>query len=208
MRGVKVSDLLGGGDNIIMGTTNLHQLLRSLCLNTQWNYAIFWKLKHRARMILTWEDAYYNNPDNYDSSENKHCQKTLEQIGSGKFSHSVLGLAVAKMSYHAYSLGEGIVGQVAITGKHRWICADNQVAGSGLSFEFADGWQSQFSAGIRTIAVVAVVPLGVVQLGSLNKVVEDMGFVTHIRNLFLSTQNYSIGQCPSQVQGSSKSCSS
>ncbi|KAG5043580.1 hypothetical protein GLYMA_03G161800v4 [Glycine max] len=186
--------------------TNLHQVLRSLCLNTHWNYAIFWKLKHRARMILTWEDAYYSNPDDYDSSENKHCQKTLEQIGCGKFSHSALELAVAKMSYHAYSLGEGIIGQVAVTGKHRWICADNQVAGSGLSFEFADGWQSQFSAGIRTIAVVAVVPLGVVQLGSLNKVIEDMEFVTHIRNLFLSTQNYSILR-PSQIQGSLKSSS-
>lgn len=60
-----------------------------------------------ACRILTWEDAYYNNPDDFDSSENKHCQKTLEQIGCGKFSHSALGLAVAKMSYHAYSLGEG-----------------------------------------------------------------------------------------------------
>jgi hypothetical protein len=28
-----------------------------------------------------------------------------------------------------------IVGQVAVTGKHRWICADNQVTSSGLSFE-------------------------------------------------------------------------
>ncbi|XP_014495950.1 transcription factor EMB1444 isoform X1 [Vigna radiata var. radiata] len=181
---------------------NLHQVLRSLCFNTHWNYAIFWKLKHRARMILTWEDAYYNNPDDYDSSENKHCQNILEQISYGKFSHNALGLAVAKMSYHAYSLGEGIVGQVAVTGKHRWICADNQVAGSGLSFEFADGWQSQFSAGIRTIAVVAVAPLGVVQLGSLNKVIEDTGFVAHIRNLF---QNCSMAQCPSQIQGSLKS---
>lgn len=36
-----------------MGTSNLHQLLRSLCYNTQWNYAIFWKLKHRARMYVT-----------------------------------------------------------------------------------------------------------------------------------------------------------
>ncbi|KAK7284103.1 hypothetical protein RJT34_18842 [Clitoria ternatea] len=191
-----------------MGAANLHQLLRSLCFNTQWNYAIFWKLKHRARMILTWEDAYYNNPEDYDSSETKYCQKTLDQIGTGKFSHSALGLAVAKMSYHAYSLGEGIVGQVAVTGKHRWICADNQVAGSSLSFEFADGWQSQFSAGIRTIVVVAVVPLGVVQLGSLHKVTEDMGVVTRIRNLFLSTQNYTIGQCASQIQSSLKSSSS
>ncbi|KAK7336852.1 hypothetical protein VNO77_17402 [Canavalia gladiata] len=188
-----------------MGTTNLHQVLRTLCFNTHWNYAIFWKLKHRARMILTWEDAYYYNPDEYDSSENKYCHKTLEQSGCGKFSHSALGLAVAKMSYHAYSLGEGIVGQVAVTGKHRWICADNPVSDSGLSFEFADGWQSQFSAGIKTIVVVAVIPLGVVQLGSLNKVTEDMGVVAHIRNLFLSTQAYSICHVPSQIQSSLKS---
>lgn len=33
--------------------TNLHQVLRSLCLNTHWNYAIFWKLKHRARMYAS-----------------------------------------------------------------------------------------------------------------------------------------------------------
>jgi len=33
--------------------TNLHQVLGSLCLNTHWNYAIFWKLKHRARMYDT-----------------------------------------------------------------------------------------------------------------------------------------------------------
>ncbi|XP_068493174.1 transcription factor EMB1444-like isoform X6 [Phaseolus vulgaris] len=92
--------------------SNLHRLLRSFCLGTDWKYAIFWKLKHRARII---------------------------------------------------------VGQVAVTGKHRWICVDNQVTSSVPSFEFADGWQSQFSAGIRTIVVIAVVPLGVVQLGSLNK---------------------------------------
>ena len=35
-----------------MGSTNLQQLLRSLCLNTDWKYAIFWKLKHRARMYV------------------------------------------------------------------------------------------------------------------------------------------------------------
>lgn len=188
---------------------NLHQLLRSLCFNTPWNYAIFWKLKHSAPMILTLEDAYYDNSDYFDASENKHCQKTLEQIEGGKFSHDALGLAVAKMSYNAYRLGQGIVGQVAVTGKHQWICADNnQVTSSGLSFEFVDGWQSQFSAGIRTIVVVSVVPLGVVQLGSLIKVNEDMGVVNHIRNLFLSTQDYSIDHIPSQMQSSLKSSSS
>uniref|UniRef100_A0A2P2KKD5 Transcription factor MYC/MYB N-terminal domain-containing protein n=1 Tax=Rhizophora mucronata TaxID=61149 RepID=A0A2P2KKD5_RHIMU len=36
--------------------------------------------------------------------------------------------------------------------------------------QFSDGWQSLFSAGIKTIVVVAVAPYGVIQLGSLNKV--------------------------------------
>ncbi|KAK7410729.1 hypothetical protein VNO78_01751 [Psophocarpus tetragonolobus] len=188
--------------------SNLQRLLRSFCLGTDWKYAIFWKLKHRARMILTWEDAYYENSSSCDSSENKSCQNTLEQIGSADFSHDPLGLAVAKMSYHVYSLGEGIVGQVAVTGKHRWICLDNQVTSSGPSFEFADGWQSQFFAGIRTIVVVAIVPLGVVQLGSLNRVAEDIGVVTCIRSLFFSTEDYTIGHVPNQVQNSVKNSSS
>ncbi|KAK2386491.1 transcription factor EMB1444 [Trifolium repens] len=52
-----------------MMSANLHQLLRSLCLETDWKYAIFWKLQqHCAKMILTWEDVYYDNPDNCDSS--------------------------------------------------------------------------------------------------------------------------------------------
>ncbi|XP_027362911.1 transcription factor EMB1444-like [Abrus precatorius] len=184
--------------------TNLHELLRSFCLGTGWKYAIFWKLNHRPRMTLTWEDAYYDSSDFYDSSENKYGQKTLEKIGGANFLHDPLGLAVAKMSYHVYLLGEGIVGHVAISGKHKWICVDNQVTSFGPLFEFADGWQSQVSAGIRTIAVVAVVPLGVVQLGSLNKVIEDMGLVTHIKSLF-STQDYTTGYVPNQVQCSVKS---
>lgn len=166
--------------------TNLHQLLRSLCLDTDWKYAIFWKLQHCARMILTWEDAYYDNPNNCDSSQSMCSQNTLEQICVGDFSHDPLGLSVAKMSYHVYSLGEGIVGQVAVTGKHQWICADNQVTSSSPSF--------------KTIVVVAVLPLGVVQLGSLNKVGEDVGFVTHIRSLFLSTHDHTLGYLPSQIQ--------
>ncbi|WJX46453.1 hypothetical protein P8452_33255 [Trifolium repens] len=79
-----------------MMSANLHQLLRSLCLETDWK-------------ILTWEDVYYDNPDNCDSSL-KSC----------------------------IFVGEGIVGQVAVTGKHQWICADYQITSSGPSFKFAD----------------------------------------------------------------------
>jgi hypothetical protein len=37
--------------------TDLHDTLRSLCFNTDWNYAVFWKLKHRARMYVTSNSA-------------------------------------------------------------------------------------------------------------------------------------------------------
>ena len=56
--------------------------------------------------MLTWEDAYYDNHDQHDPSENNCFRDTLENLHSG-YSHDPLGLAVAKMSYHVYSLGEG-----------------------------------------------------------------------------------------------------
>ncbi|GMI98713.1 conserved peptide upstream open reading frame 7, LONESOME HIGHWAY LIKE 2 [Hibiscus trionum] len=164
-------------------TSGLYQILRSLCLNNEWKYAVFWKLKHRARMVLTLEDAYYGN----------HGQ------------HDPLGLAVAKMSYQVYSLGEGIVGQVAVSGKHQWIFADKHVNSSCSSFEFSDDWQSQFEAGIRTIVVVAVVPHGVVQLGSLNKVFEDVKIVSRIRDAFFSLQVSSLGHIANSIECSMKS---
>ncbi|KAK9280728.1 hypothetical protein L1049_003616 [Liquidambar formosana] len=179
--------------------THLHEILRSLCLNTEWKYAVFWKLKHRARMVLTWEDAYYDNHEQHDPLENK-CSSGTPVNFDGHYSHDPLGLAVAKMSYHVYSLGEGIVGQVAVTGKHQWIFADKHITNSCSSFEHCDGWQTQFLAGIRTIVVVAIVPHGVVQLGSLNKVSEDLKLLNHIRDVFLALQDSFMGHIYSPIQ--------
>ncbi|KAJ6773751.1 TRANSCRIPTION FACTOR BHLH155-LIKE ISOFORM X1-RELATED [Salix purpurea] len=184
--------------------TDLHNTLRSLCFNTDWNYAVFWKLKHRARMVLTWEDGYYDNCEQHDALENKFFRQTQENLHGGHYPRDPLGLAVAKMSYHVYSLGEGIVGQVAVSGKHQWIFADKHVTNSFSSYEFSDGWQSQFSAGIRTIVVVAVVPYGVVQLGSLNEVIEDENLVTHIKDVFFSS--VPLVTSPSQHSTKNTSC--
>ncbi|XP_022758380.1 transcription factor bHLH155-like isoform X2 [Durio zibethinus] len=166
-------------------SSELHQILRSLCLNTEWKYAVFWKLKHRARMVLTWEDAYYDNHDQHDPSENNFFGDTLENLHNGYYSHDPLGLAVAKMSYHVYSLGEGIVGQVAVSGKHQWIFADKHVNSSSPLFEFCDGWQSQFAAGIR--------------------VFEDVKLVSHIRDVFFTLQDSSLGHIASPIEYSMKS---
>ncbi|XP_058082208.1 transcription factor EMB1444 isoform X3 [Magnolia sinica] len=162
----------------------LQQILRSLCFKTQWKYAVFWKLKHRARMMLTWEDAYYDNHEEPNPSNSTVASILSSETHDSHRMGDPLGLAVAKMSYLVYSLGEGIIGQVAFTGKHRWIFADEPASNYWSSSEYADGLQAQFSAGIKTIAVVAVVPYGVVQLGSLNSVVEDLKLVSHIKHVF------------------------
>lgn len=175
--------------------THLQQLLRSLCWDSEWNYAVFWKLKHRARMVLTWEDAYCNNHFKNDS-EGKDSVEVPDVSHDGHLAHDPLGLAVAKMSYHVYSFGEGIVGRVAATGKHQWIFADDHAMHSGSLLELCDGWQAQFLAGIKTIAVVAAAPHGVVQLGSLNKVNEDPKLLSYIRALFPTLQGPSYFQDP------------
>uniref|UniRef100_A0A6N2KXG1 BHLH domain-containing protein n=1 Tax=Salix viminalis TaxID=40686 RepID=A0A6N2KXG1_SALVM len=184
---------------------DLHNTLRSLCFNTDWNYAVFWKLKHRARMVLTWEDGYYENCELHDAFESKCFSQTQENLHGGHYTRDLLGLAVAKMSYHVYSLGEGIVGQVAVSGKHQWIFADKYAASSFSSNEFSNGWQSQFSAGIKTIVAVAVMPYGVVQLGSLNKVIEDVNLVTCIQDVFFALQASSVRHVNGPLQHSMNS---
>ncbi|XP_073015994.1 LOW QUALITY PROTEIN: transcription factor EMB1444-like [Primulina eburnea] len=166
--------------------SQLQQMLRSLCFNTGWKYAIFWKLKHQEQMILTWEDAYY---DGNLYPDKKYFIEAAHSLNYGLYSHDLLGLAVAKMSYQVYSLGEGIVGQVAVSGKHSWIYSDKHVAEFSSTSETFDGWQNQFSAGIKTIAVVAVIPHGVVQLGCLHKISEDLKLIKHIRNVFSDLQD-------------------
>ncbi|KAF5207022.1 Transcription factor like, partial [Thalictrum thalictroides] len=133
-----------------MALTHLQQTLRSLCFKSEWKYAVFWKLKHRARMMLTWEDAYYANNKPIDSPDQMSTNEdALDDLHDRHYLHDPLGLAVAKMSYLVYSLGEGIIGQVAVTGKHQWMYADKLKSHCWSSSEYCDGWQSQFSAGIK-----------------------------------------------------------
>lgn len=179
-----------------MGVSALHQALKTLCLNTDWNYAVFWKLNPQAQMMLTCEDAYY---DKNDPPGSKRLDKMTEDLPEEGFAQDLLGLAVAKMSYHQYSLGEGIVGQVAVTDKHMWRYGDQLANDSGLSFEDYDGWKAQFAAGIKTIAIVSVVPHGVVQIGSLINIPEDLKMVNYIQEIFLELHTSLLGCTPSNT---------
>ncbi|XP_076925163.1 transcription factor LHW-like [Bidens hawaiensis] len=91
-------------------------------------------------------------------------------------------LAMAYMSTINYALGEGVVGDVAYTGDCRWIFASNP--------ENADEWLLQFAAGVKTILLVPVIPFGVLQLGSLEDLPEDLQMANYIKDEFFAHQDF------------------
>ncbi|XXG76119.1 hypothetical protein AAC387_Pa08g0541 [Persea americana] len=148
----------------------LKEALRGLCLSYGWSYAVCWRVKSRDSILLMWEDAYYE-----------------EQIG----------MLVEKMLHQVHLVGEGIIGKVAFTGKHRWIFSDAYYGESSPIGPFENQvvlqdtaeWHRQFLAGIKTIAIVAVSPQIVVQFGSNQKILERLEFVDHAKSLFQQMQS-------------------
>lgn len=183
-----------------MGTTALRQLLKSFCYNLPWNYAVLWKLRLEGQMILSWEDGYCDHPkprgplgimseDIYCNGANElfsTCSETSE--GDGGFEGYSIGLLVANMSHLQYALGEGVVGEVANTGNHFWVSYDDVSSGklnSKLVSKCPDEWLLQLASGIKTILLVPVLPHGVVQLGSLDVVAEDLAVLACIKDRFI-----------------------
>ncbi|XP_022145252.1 transcription factor bHLH155 isoform X2 [Momordica charantia] len=134
-----------------MGETEVGSVLSRICRSNRWSYAVFWSFDQRNSMLLTLEDIWYE-----------------EQVG----------LIAANMLHQVHILGEGVIGTAAFTGKHRWIFSDASI-GEWNSSIFQDNleFQQQFSCGIKTVAVIPVHPHGVMQLGSIHKILESLEFL-------------------------------
>ncbi|XP_015087877.1 transcription factor bHLH155-like isoform X2 [Solanum pennellii] len=181
-----------------MSAASLRHFLESLCFKSPWNYAVFWKLQHQCPIILTWEDGYLDVPGAREPyrSQNGNCySKNLNDLSPncGSRSHNgylgahSIGLAVAEMSSTYHIAGKGVVGEVASLGIPRWISSDS-VAPAELGFgsvaECPDKWMLQFVAGIKTILLVPCIPYGVLQLGSVETVAENVEMVTILAEEF------------------------
>ncbi|CAO1940089.1 unnamed protein product [Urochloa humidicola] len=169
---------------------SITQLLQGLCSDGLWRYAIFWSLKSEmSGWILTWGDGYVDKviEDRHvgDLSAGPTVIKT--QIVSSScynkcYPFCPIEAALLRMTSHLYPLGEGIIGKVALTGQRCWISANKLCSRS--MHKYQEDWQLQFAAGIKTVLLVPVVPHGVLQLGSLDKVFESEALVALIRDLF------------------------
>uniref|UniRef100_A0A2P2JLL4 Transcription factor LHW-like isoform X1 n=1 Tax=Rhizophora mucronata TaxID=61149 RepID=A0A2P2JLL4_RHIMU len=81
-------------------------------------------------------------------------------------------------------VGEGLVGRAAFTGNPEWILAGKYNADVHPP-EVSNEVHQQFLAGMQTVAIIPVFPHGVVQLGSLLAIMENMGFVNNVKSLIL-----------------------
>ncbi|XP_074577408.1 transcription factor EMB1444 isoform X2 [Curcuma longa] len=174
-------------------SSELRQLLRRLCQNTRWDYAVFWKLE-QDKMILTWEDGYFNEEKEKQRLDEKHSFEssyinhrvisfaTSMNAEDQRFASNPVKLALADMKRHKYSLGQGFVGEAARSQQHCWLFFS--ASKSKIQPDIFKDWQLQLAAKMKTVLLVPVDHYGVVQLGSLETVVEDSEFVLHIRSSF------------------------
>ncbi|XXG55400.1 hypothetical protein AAC387_Pa03g3080 [Persea americana] len=150
---------------------------------------------NRRNWILVWEDGFCN----FASSAVGH---TDMDTSAGAGSSSVYGNCefqylrglqpelFFKMSHEIYNYGEGLIGKVAADRSHKWVFKEPQEhdmnflsAWHNQSDAYPRTWEAQFQSGIKTIALIAVRE-GVVQLGAVNKVIEDLSYVALLRKQF------------------------
>ncbi|XP_057429372.1 protein RICE SALT SENSITIVE 3-like isoform X2 [Lotus japonicus] len=188
----------------------LQQTLRTICTSpnfstsSKWVYAVFWRILPRnfppprwefggtaldrskgnkRNWILVWEDGFCD----FDECEQRRSGYLNSRFGADVF---------FKMSHEVYSYGEGLLGKVAADTSHKWVyndqhseCEPSYIASWNASVEpQPKAWEFQFNSGIQSIVLIAVRE-GVVQLGSFNKIAEDLNLVISIQRKFSYLQS-------------------
>ncbi|XP_051150846.1 uncharacterized protein LOC127265180 isoform X2 [Andrographis paniculata] len=168
----------------------LQHTLRSLCAcsesstSAKWVYAVFWRILPRnypppkwdhggglldrakgnkRNWILVWEDGFC------DFFE---CERTASGYAKGR-----------------------LVGKVASDNSHKWVFRDTPTENDPTFIPWnvsidpqPRAWEAQFSSGIETIAIISVRE-GAIQLGSFDKVFEDLNMVINIQRKFSYLQS-------------------
>ncbi|RZC78524.1 hypothetical protein C5167_002708 [Papaver somniferum] len=162
----------------------LKEALRCLCGDNQWSYAIFWKMGIHNPRLLVWEEFHYepmgsSSLPGIESTDlllkewegllNSLENSNLPQLGCQTEDKVSLLMNKMMINNQINVVGQGIVGRAAFMGMHQWILRDNCMV---------EGYPSE------TLAVIPVLPHGVVQLGSTLTVMENTGFVNDVKSLF------------------------
>ncbi|XP_052138558.1 transcription factor LHW-like [Oryza glaberrima] len=157
--------------------------LRRLCEEARWSYSVFWKAIGAADPVhLVWEDGFCGHAS---------CSAGSEASEAGCESGGAVCTLVRKiMASQVHVVGEGTIGRAAFTGNHQWIVHET-ANDHGLRSEVAAEMNNQFRAGIKTIAIIPVLPRGVLQLGSTSVILENISSVQQYKKLCCQLNNRS-----------------
>ncbi|KAL2903090.1 hypothetical protein RDABS01_028172 [Bienertia sinuspersici] len=139
-----------------VGESYIKKALRNLCFSHGWSYGVFWRFDPSNHMLLTVEDAYFEG----------HAASLMNS-----------------MLVQVHMLGEGMIGEAALDGKHRWMFVDSSLENSQFNL--------QFLSGIKTVAVIPVELRGVVQFGSTKEIFETPEFLDQAKIFLQCNDNFS-----------------
>ncbi|KAJ1274413.1 hypothetical protein BS78_05G059800 [Paspalum vaginatum] len=164
--------------------------LRRLCEEIGWSYAVFWKAIGAADPVhLVREDGYCGHTSCPVGSEPSESLPS-EAGCSVPAADTICWLVNKVMASQVHVVGQGTVGRAAFSGNLQWI-VHGGANGHGLSSEVAAEMNNQFRVGIQTIAIIPVLPRGVLQLGSTGLVMENTNFVMFAKKLCSQLNNRS-----------------
>ncbi|TVU28471.1 hypothetical protein EJB05_19988 [Eragrostis curvula] len=181
--------------------------------DSPWVYAVFWRILprnypppkwdlqggmydrtrgNRRNWILAWEDGFCNFAASACDHEGAAAAAdTYPECAAEQELKGLQPELFFKMSHDIYNYGEGLIGKVAADHGHKWVFQEAQEehevslisSWSSPADSHPRTWEAQFKSGIKTIALIGVRE-GVVQLGSMNKVAEDLSYVVMMRRKF------------------------
>ncbi|XP_020238773.1 basic helix-loop-helix protein A [Cajanus cajan] len=184
----------------------LQTMLRAAVQSVQWTYSLFWQLCPQQG-ILTWGDGYYNgaiktrktvqamevSTEEASLQRSEQLRELYESLSGGETNTQTrrpcaalspedltesewFYLLCVSFSFHP---GVGLPGTAYARRQHLWLSGANEVDSKTFSRAILAK-----SANIQTVVCIPVLE-GVVELGTTDKVEEDLNFIQHIKSFFV-----------------------
>ncbi|KAK1257676.1 Transcription factor LHW [Acorus gramineus] len=159
-----------------MDPSRLKEALGGLCRDNGWSYGVFWR---------------------FDRGSNSGGSLSMEE----NYCEAHIGMVIKKMLNHVHMVGDGFILEGTSSGKYRWINSDdyskdwsfiNPIDNADMLENPAE-WNHQFAAGIKTIVIISMLPFGVVQFGSTQKLFSELGTLES-SSLFSTNSLFSIAR--------------
>ncbi|KAE9589197.1 hypothetical protein Lal_00000378 [Lupinus albus] len=192
-------------------SSSLQIMLQAAVQSVQWTYSLFWQLCPQ-RAILVWGDGYYNGaiktrktvqPMEVSAEEatlqrSQQLRELYETLSAGETNQptrrpcaalSPEDLTESEWFYlmcvsFSFPPGVGLPGKAYARRQHLWLACADEVDSKTFSRAILAK-----SAHIQTVVCIPLSD-GVVELGTTDKVQEDINFVQHINTFFTDIPHF------------------